>query len=508
MEAFEPPKYITSLIAAVNDGAKSAQGGAFVFLLVGLYLLATAFSASDEDLLLGKTVTISQIGASLPVSFSFAIAPLVFVFLHIYALVRYDMLASNVRQFLEELRATVPLESDRERCRQLLINNEFVAVLAEPREATSYRWFWRWLFFGIVAVFPVAVLQLVQINALRYQSDLILAVQRIWLVLDLTAVCLFFCRNMNHVGRSKIGRIDRHIITPPGKDNIDRLIASLIDPGGKDNIDRLIATLVKRPLVQHWLIVQQRLMLRKRAKLVIMLPALIIFINFWWLETVPADADPGEVVFGFGPWFVQPLDALCPQLNWGCRFLRLDHRTLVDKVRDEKALAVLRMDISKLTDVLAAGATALGDNPDQKAIAERKALAERARSLAAIEGVFLPNRSLRFAVLEESPALRRQPERRRPDRRLPERRLPDRRPPERRRPDRRPPELRRPDRRPPELRRPDRRLPERGRPERRRPDRCHRVASAAGHGVRHTRATAVEPTLDRPSLPPLDVGAR
>ena len=80
MEAFEPPKYLASLIAAVNDGAKSAQAGAFLFLLVGLYLLATAFSSSDEDLLLGKAVTISQIGASLPVSFSFAIAPLVFVF--------------------------------------------------------------------------------------------------------------------------------------------------------------------------------------------------------------------------------------------------------------------------------------------------------------------------------------------------------------------------------------------------------------------------------------------
>jgi hypothetical protein len=49
-----------------------------------------------------------------------------------------------------------------------------------------------------------------------------------------------------------------------------------------------------------------------------------------------------------------PLDALCPWLNWGCRFLRVDHRTLVDKVRDEKALAVLRMGVSKLTDVLAA----------------------------------------------------------------------------------------------------------------------------------------------------------
>jgi hypothetical protein len=72
---FEPPQYRTSLIAAVNDGAKAVQGGALLFLLIGIYLLATAFSTSAEDLLLGKTVTIVQMGAALPVSFFFAIAP-------------------------------------------------------------------------------------------------------------------------------------------------------------------------------------------------------------------------------------------------------------------------------------------------------------------------------------------------------------------------------------------------------------------------------------------------
>ena len=41
---FEPPKYLASLIAAINDGAKA---GMLLFMLVGLYLLATAFSASD-----------------------------------------------------------------------------------------------------------------------------------------------------------------------------------------------------------------------------------------------------------------------------------------------------------------------------------------------------------------------------------------------------------------------------------------------------------------------------
>src|SRR6202040_3261461 len=160
-DGFEPPKYLASLIAAVNDGAKAAQGGALFFALVGVYLLATAFSASDEDLLRGRTVTISQIGATLPVSFSFAIAPIVFVFLHIYTLVRYDMLAANARQFLAELPETVPLEADRERSRQLLANIEFIQALVVPPCSRLYSPVWRWLVRSMVAIFPVAVLLLV-----------------------------------------------------------------------------------------------------------------------------------------------------------------------------------------------------------------------------------------------------------------------------------------------------------------------------------------------------------
>jgi hypothetical protein len=43
MEVFEPPKYITSLIAAVNDGAKSAQLGALAFTAIGLFHTAETF---------------------------------------------------------------------------------------------------------------------------------------------------------------------------------------------------------------------------------------------------------------------------------------------------------------------------------------------------------------------------------------------------------------------------------------------------------------------------------
>jgi hypothetical protein len=64
------------------------------------------------------------------------------VFLHIYTLVRYDMLAGDVRQFLAELRQSVPLETDRERCRQLLANVEFIQALVAPPGSRFYSPVW------------------------------------------------------------------------------------------------------------------------------------------------------------------------------------------------------------------------------------------------------------------------------------------------------------------------------------------------------------------------------
>jgi Pentapeptide repeats (8 copies) len=341
---FEPPKYLSSLIGAINDGAKAAQGGTFLYLLVGLYLLAAAFGTTDEDLLLGKAVTIAQIGASLPVSFSFSIAPLVFVFLHIYTLVRYDMLAANVRQFSRDLPRAVREEVNRERCRQLLANLEFLMALTAPPRSPLYSKFWPWLFRVLVAVFPVSVLLIVQIIALRYQSDLITNANRFWLALDLAGLVLFFGRNP-------------------------------ICGGDTERLSR-------------W----RRIV---RWSLLIGLPPLLVGLNYAWLGTVPADAD--RFLVRYDPhdshWDKkhprpswrdvarEPLDLLlCPELKWGCRFLRVDHRTLIDKVWDDKAMADL----------------------GNAAFDPHRALTEIDRATAEIDGVVLRGRSLRFAVLDES----------------------------------------------------------------------------------------------------------
>jgi hypothetical protein len=281
-------------------------------------------------------VIISQIGASLPVSFSFAIAPLVFVFLHVYTLLRHDMLAANVRQFLRELRDSVPLEPDRERLRQLLANVEFVAALTTPRGSTLYSRFWASLCFGIVALFPVAVLLLVQINALRYQSDMIVWVQRAWLALDLAVLTWFFVPDPFYDGETKEVPVRRRAI---------------------------------------------------RGGLLFGVPALVLLLNFAWISPVSPKADPALVRYErwsehwkehSGPSFAdvvrQPLDMLaCRGLNWGCRYLRVDHRTLVDHVWDTKGLAGLRAPRTKL-----------------------------AKAPVWIDGVVLRYRSLHFALLDPS----------------------------------------------------------------------------------------------------------
>jgi len=72
--------------------------------------------------------------------------------------------------------------------------------------------------------------------------------------------------------------------------------------------------------------------------------------------------------------FKQPLDQFsCPRFNWGCRYVRVDHRTLIGKVWDNKAIIEL-----------GAG------NPMTK------------ESRSSLEGVFLRNRSLVSANLSES----------------------------------------------------------------------------------------------------------
>jgi hypothetical protein len=294
METFEPPKYLTSLIAAVNEGAKSAQTGALAFSLVGLYLLATAFSTSDEDLLLEHTMLVSQIGVQVPAIFSFAIAPAVFLFLHAYTLIRYDMLAVNLRAFRTELPTSVPEEANRERCLQLLANVEFVQLRAAPRISILHNWPYRLVAWLVLAGFPVATLIAVQISSLRYQSEKVNLTQQVCIALDLILLAWFF-----HRERERARRLGYNSRFQKGRYFLPGLLAA------------------------------------------------VAFCLDWLYLSVPAR---GETVLDGGvngvKWseaYRQPLDfVLCPALHWGCRYLTPKSRTLVVQVWNNQALVDLR----------------------------------------------------------------------------------------------------------------------------------------------------------------------
>ena len=167
-----------------------------------------------------------------------------FIFLHIYTLVRYDMLAAKIRQFHREVQETVDIESDRKRCRQLLANIEFIRLLTTPRSSTEYTRLWRALFLGMVVVFPVAVLLLVQIDALRYQSAPMTGFQRLGLTFDLYSLIWFYSRHPLEIADKERGSSWRPSI---------------------------------------------------RSDLPWVLAALVIGLNFFWLNPVPATGDPNLI---------------------------------------------------------------------------------------------------------------------------------------------------------------------------------------------------------------------
>jgi uncharacterized protein YjbI with pentapeptide repeats len=340
MEPFEPPKYIEKLIAAINDGAKSAQLGALAFTAIGVFLLATAFSATDEDLLLNRALTISQLGGTaVPVVFAFGLAPAVFVAAHFYTLIRYDMLAGNLRRFRDDLAVMVRSDEDRDRCRQLLANVEFVNALVMPQGSRASSWMFSWTVRALLAVFPVAVLLLVQLQSLRLQSEWGTWTHHACIVADLVLLIWFFGRLRGDDGW--------HFRRAP----------------------------LRRKVALCWL------------------PAVVLLVDLAWLQVPGPDAttlgtDPNEgdywrpypgvsaSLMRQAGWLLRfnPVDLLlCTPGSWGCRYLTVTHRIVVARILDTTTFVALR-----------AGADA-----DEK-------------HRASFEAASLSGRTLRFADLRES----------------------------------------------------------------------------------------------------------
>lgn len=301
---FQPPAYIASLIASINDGARAAQTGGLFMLAIAVYLMATVISTTDEVLLRGTFVNFSQIGVQVPVVASYALAPLVFLFLYVHTLIRYDMLAENLRLLGRELRTALPIEADRDRCRQLLANVEFVQYWIAPKGSPWHSQVYPVLVWVMLVAIPIVVFLATQISFLRYQNAFVTdVIHRGSLAAALSAITYFWYRQARR----------RQDWQPLGWWGKARTLARS---------------------ATGWF------------------AAVVLLLAMAYLRIPPpyisASATLADRLSNF-----HPLDLIaCPNFDWGCRYLRLDHRLLAQEKPEGEVLFKLRTGEDDLKNLL------------------------------------------------------------------------------------------------------------------------------------------------------------
>ncbi|QLH38930.1 MAG: hypothetical protein HWD60_08240 [Defluviicoccus sp.] len=218
------------------------------------------------------------------------------LFLHVHTLIRYDLLAENLRLFDRELRTRVPRDEDQERCRQLLANVEFVQYWTQDRKPFRHSRIFKIVVVVMLVVIPISVFLATQISFLRYQDAFVTYVVHMGcLALDLLALAYFWYRQ---------ARRQRDWRPLPWRANA----AVLARAGG--------------------------------------FYAAVFAFAVTYLGIAPVDSTTtgrgAKWNFRLG-WNVHPLDSgTCRLLGWGCRYLRLDHRLLVAEKPDGEVLFKLR----------------------------------------------------------------------------------------------------------------------------------------------------------------------
>ena len=176
---------------AVDDAA-SVGGGLWLSYLFLLFYLAVAVGAvTHADLFLEKPVKLPFLNIELPLLAFFLLAPILFIVVHAYTLVHLVFLTDKAKRFHQVLHDPKRNFADatRENLQWKLPSNIFVQLLAvsgptnvHERRFRRFLWFIAWI---PLAVAPVLLLLLVQVQFLPFHSLFINWAQRLTLLVDL-----------------------------------------------------------------------------------------------------------------------------------------------------------------------------------------------------------------------------------------------------------------------------------------------------------------------------------
>jgi uncharacterized protein YjbI with pentapeptide repeats len=180
---------------SVEESAAVSCGLWLSYLFVLFYLGVAAGAVTHADLLLQNPVKLPFLSIELPLLAFFFVAPVLLVITHAYTLVNLALLADRVREFHKELgdqlRADLSLQPRAAKIRSVwtrqLPSNIFVQFLGGPDEILK-RGLGKTLaviLWVTLAVAPIGLLLLLQIQFLPYHSRWITWTNRIALVGDL-----------------------------------------------------------------------------------------------------------------------------------------------------------------------------------------------------------------------------------------------------------------------------------------------------------------------------------
>jgi uncharacterized protein YjbI with pentapeptide repeats len=186
------PRDVEGLEKSLNDSATRVSTIWISYLLFGLYLLVSAGTATNKQLLLEESIKLPALGTEVPLKAFFVISPILFVLLQFYVLLQTLLLGRTAKAYNDVLDSTLKVESDNAIFRERLANTIFAQIFAgAPREREGrvgnillgITW------FTLIAS-PILVLLTFQLRFLPYHSPEVTWLHRVLISAELV---IFFC---------------------------------------------------------------------------------------------------------------------------------------------------------------------------------------------------------------------------------------------------------------------------------------------------------------------------
>lgn len=175
------PFDVEGLEKSLSDSATRVSTIWISYLLFGLYLLVSAGTATNKQLLLAEPVKLPALGTEVPLVAFFVISPLLFIFLQFYVLLQTLLLGRTARAYNDALNRTLRVSKENAIFRERLANTIFAQVFAgAPREREG----WVGIVLRGIAWFtligsPILVLLTFQLAFLPYHSQAVTWIHRL-----------------------------------------------------------------------------------------------------------------------------------------------------------------------------------------------------------------------------------------------------------------------------------------------------------------------------------------